>query len=133
MEKDARINTGRIVLFAFLAALMMKAFLFDFMITDGRSMVPAISPGTILIVNRLAYGLRLPWAKKYLLRWSLPEAGDVVVFLTPQGQTAVKRCGTITEKEEFFALGDNSLESYDSRSYGPVPADSIMGKVLGIK
>jgi signal peptidase I len=133
MEKDALINTGRIVLFAFLAALIMKIFLFDFMIADGRSMVPAINPGTVLVINRLAYGIRLPWAGQYLLRWSLPKAGDVVVFLTPQGQTAVKRCGMVTEKERFFALGDNSLESYDSRSYGPVPADSIMGKVMGIK
>jgi signal peptidase I len=133
MEMDAQINTGRIVLFAFLIALIMKAFLFDFMIADGRSMVPAISPGTVMVINRLAYGIRLPWARQYLLRWSLPKAGDVVVFLTPQGQTAVKRCGMITEEERFFALGDNSLESYDSRSYGPVPADSIVGKVMGLK
>jgi signal peptidase I len=121
------------VLFAFLAALIMKVFLFDFIIADGRSMVPAISPGAVLVVNRLSYGIRLPWARKYLLRWSLPKAGDVVIFLTPQGQIAVKRCAAITGKQDFFALGDNSLESYDSRSYGPVPADSIMGKVMGIK
>jgi signal peptidase I len=138
MKTDAPVNTGpmkigRIVLFAFLAALIMKVFLFDFVIADGRSMVPAIRPGTVLIVNRLAYGIRFPWTRKYLFRWSLPKAGDIVIFLTPQGQIAVKRCGTVTGKEDFFALGDNSLESYDSRSYGPVPADSVMGKVMGIK
>jgi signal peptidase I len=133
MRTDAPVYTGRIVLFAFLAALIMKVFLFDFMIADGRSMVPAIYPGTVLLVNRLAYGLRLPWTRKYLLRWSLPKTGDVVVFLTPQGQLAVKRCGTVIGKDEFFALGDNSLESYDSRSYGPIRADSVMGKVIGIK
>jgi signal peptidase I len=133
MKTDVPVNTGRIVLFAFLTALIMKVFLFDFVIADGRSMVPAIRPGTVLVVNRLAYGIRLPWTRRYLLRWSLPKAGDVVIFLTPQGQIAVKRCGTVTGEREFFALGDNSLESYDSRSYGPVPADSIMGKVMGIK
>jgi signal peptidase I len=85
----------------------------------------------VLVVNRLAYGIRLPWAQSYLLRWSLPKTGDVVVFLTPQGQIAVKRCTTVMERGRFFALGDNDLESYDSRAYGPVQADSIMGKVMG--
>ncbi|MDR0387869.1 MAG: signal peptidase I [Treponema sp.] len=133
MKTDAPVKIGRIVLFAFLAALIMKVFLFDFVIADGRSMVPAISPGTVLVINRLAYGIRLPWAGEYLFRWSLPKTGDIVIFLTPQGQTAVKRCVTVTGTAEFFALGDNSLESYDSRSYGPVPADSVIGKVMGIK
>ncbi|MDR0378176.1 MAG: S26 family signal peptidase [Spirochaetaceae bacterium] len=133
MRIDAPINTGRIVLFAFLTALIMKAFLFDFVIADGRSMVPAIAPGTVLVVNRLAYGVRLPGTRKYLLRWSLPKAGDVVIFFTPQGQLAVKRCGMIMGEGNFFALGDNRLESYDSRSYGPVSSDSVMGKVMGIK
>jgi signal peptidase I len=133
MKTDAPVHTGRIVLFAFLAALVMKVFLFDFMIADGRSMVPAIYPGTVLVVNRLAYGIRLPGTRKYLLRWSPPKTGDVVIFLTPQGELAVKRCGTVMGNDNFFALGDNSLESYDSRSYGPIPADSVMGKVIGIK
>jgi signal peptidase I len=133
MKMDAPVSAGRIVLFAFLVALLMKVFLFDFVIADGRSMVPAIYPGTVLVVNRLAYGIRFPGTRKYILRWSLPKTGDVVIFLTPQGQVAVKRCGTAVGTEEFFALGDNSLESYDSRSYGPVPADSVMGRVMGVK
>jgi signal peptidase I len=133
MKMGALVNTRTIVLSAFLAAFVIKAFLFDFVIADGRSMIPAIRPGNVLLVNRLSYGIRFPWARKYLLRWSLPKAGDVVIFLTPQGHIAVKRCASITERQRFFALGDNSLESYDSRSYGPVPADSIMGKVIGIK
>jgi signal peptidase I len=133
MKTDAPVNAGRIVLFAFLVALLMKVFLFDFVIADGRSMVPTIHPGTVLVVNRLAYGIRFPGTQKYLLRWSLPKTGEVVIFLTPQGQTAVKRCGTVVGQEAFFALGDNSLESYDSRSYGPVPADSVVGKVMGVK
>jgi signal peptidase I len=84
------------------------------------------------MVNRLAYGLRLPGTDRYLLRWGLPRQGDVVVFVTPQGSVAVKRCGPVT-KRSFLAWGDNSLESYDSRSYGPVAADRIIGKVLGVK
>jgi signal peptidase I len=141
MEKNA-VHTGRTVLLAFFVAVLMKFFFFDFLIADGRSMQPAIRSGTVLVINRLAYGFRLPGSEKYLLRWSLPKTGDVVVFVTPQGNVAVKRCAALAEPPakprsgltpRFIALGDNSLDSYDSRSYGPVPADRIVGKVMGIK
>jgi signal peptidase I len=127
------VHTGRTIVLACITAVLMKFFIVDCMIAEGRSMVPTIYPGTILVVNRLAYGFRLPWQETYLFRWGLPKTGDVVVFSTPQGTTAVKRCGEITEARQFFALGDNSAESYDSRSYGPLPADRIIGKVLRFK
>jgi signal peptidase I len=139
--KNNAVHAGRAILAALLTAVLMKFFLFDFLIADGRSMQPAIRNGTVLVINRLAYGLRLPGTEKYLLRWSLPKTGDVVVFVTPQGGMAVKRCAELPETPAalehggplFIALGDNSLDSYDSRSYGPVPADRIVGKVMGVK
>ncbi|GHV24770.1 hypothetical protein FACS189498_2350 [Spirochaetia bacterium] len=134
MEKDLpKINRGKAIFLALVTALLMKVFLFDFMITEGISMVPAINSGSILVVNKLSYGLRLPGSASYLIRWSLPETGDVVVFFAPGGETAVKRCAGIRAGNSFFMLGDNEKESYDSRSYGPVPSDHIIGKVLGVK
>jgi signal peptidase I len=124
---------NKAILMAFAAAVAMKLFLFDFVIADGNSMEPAIQPGTVLVVNRLAYGFRLPWIRPYLLRWSMPGVGDVLVFYTPEGQVVVKRCAGFARTGEFIALGDNSLRSYDSRSYGPVEVDNIIGKVLGVK
>lgn len=116
---------------AFFVAIMMKLFCFDFVIAEGQSMTPVITSGSVLVVSRLSYGLRLPLTGRYLFRWSQPRVGDVVVFYTPQGEIAVKRCARITGKNEFIALGDNSVDSYDSRSYGPVPVYHIIGKVLG--
>jgi signal peptidase I len=134
MEKDPRpVKIGGTILAAFAAAMVMKFFLFDFMIAEGRSMLPAIKPGTVLLISRAAYGFCPPWSDTYLLRWSFPKRGDVVVFATPRGEIAVKRCGRVTGEGLFFALGDNSLESYDSRSYGPIPVDHILGKVLGVR
>jgi signal peptidase I len=124
---------GRAIIGAFIAALVMKLFLFDFMIAEGHSMVPAIEPGTILLVNKLFYGLRPPGSGVYLLRWAFPRPGDIVVFYTPLWEIAVKRCGEETGGGVFYAVGDNGPQSYDSRAYGPVPADNIIGKVLGIK
>ncbi|MDR1099322.1 MAG: signal peptidase I [Treponema sp.] len=132
-KKISSVKIGRAILGAFLAALVMKFFLFDFMLTEGQSMMPAIKPGTILLISKVGYGFRFPWSDTYFLWWARPKEGDVVVFYTPMGEIAVKRCAKITEKNEFVALGDNSRQSYDSRSYGPIPLDHIIGKVVGIK
>ena len=131
-EKRGTLKPARAVLGAFSCALLIKAFLLDVMIAEGQSMSPAIKPGAVLVVGKTAYGLRLPWSGRYLLRWSLPRAGEVVIFYTPHGEIAVKRCAGTTDGRTFTALGDNGPRSYDSRSYGPVPIHNIIGKVLGI-
>jgi signal peptidase I len=128
---DPRANSRKAVLGAFLVAIMMKVFCFDFVIAEGQSMTPVIESGSVLLVSRLSYGLRLPLSDRYLLRWSQPQVGDVVIFYTPQGEIAVKRCARITEQNGFIALGDNRVDSYDSRAYGPVPFQQVIGKVLG--
>ena len=124
-------NGTKAVLLAAATALILKLFVFDFIIAHGHSMEPAIQNGTVLIVSRLRYGIRLPWRQQYLFRWAKPKAGEVVIFYTPTGELAVKRCSALTEWGGFYAEGDNSLASYDSRAYGPVPIDNIIGKVLG--
>jgi signal peptidase I len=117
---------------ALVTAIIIKLFLFDLMIAEGRSMEPAIEDGGLLLINRLQYGLRIPGGRGFLIRWSDPKPGEVVVFYTPSGEIAVKRCSAAGEGE-FFVLGDNSLQSLDSRSYGPVRRDGVIGKVLGIR
>ncbi len=123
------------MLAAFVAALMLKTFAVDFMVAEGRSMTPTIAPGTIIIVNKAAYGLRIPFSPGYVFRWRLPRAGDIVVFPSPAGRLAVKRCAFSEgiPAGHFSAFGDNSVESYDSRNYGPVPLDAVLGKVVGIR
>jgi len=125
-----RSNGTKAVFLAIATALVLKLFLFDFIIAQGHSMEPAIKNGTVLIISRLTYGIRLPWRQEYLLRWAQPKSGEVVVFYTPMGELAVKRC-TETDGGSFFAVGDNDLASYDSRAYGYVSVNNIIGKVLG--
>jgi len=125
--------TGKPILVAFLAALVMKFFILDFMIAEGNSMVPAIKNGTILTVYKASYGIRLPGSSTYILQWGGPKEGDVVIFYTPAGEVAVKRCGGSLSGGFFYVFGDNSSQSYDSRNYGPIPKNHIIGKVLGIK
>jgi signal peptidase I len=125
---------NKAALWALIAGIIVKLILFDFIIAQGESMTPAIKSGSVLVVSRLRYGLRLPGPsgmQRYLVHWSSPKKGEVLVFYTPLGELAVKRCAGLFGKENFIAEGDNNLQSYDSRSYGPVPLDNIIGKVLG--
>jgi signal peptidase I len=124
-------NGFKAVLLALGTALVIKLFFFEFMTAQGHSMEPAIRNGSVMVVNRLQYGLRLPMMQNYLIRWGNPKAGDIVVFYTPLGELAVKRCVALTKEGGFIAEGDNELLSYDSRTYGPVPTNNIIGKVLG--
>ena len=128
------------MLLAFSVAILLKAFAFDIMISEGDSMKPAIEPGSVILVNRLAYGLRLPFANRYAVSWKDPRRGDILVFTAPDGRSAIKRCAlTHRDRDPRFdspppgsiiVLGDNSAQSWDSRSYGPVPFDAIQGKVM---
>jgi signal peptidase I len=115
---------------ALITAIIIKLFVFDLMIAEGQSMEPAIRNGALLVVNRLQYGLRFPGGRRFLIRWAKPKPGEVLVFYTPQGKLAVKRY-TAAAGDDFFVLGDNRLRSFDSRSYGPIRGDDIIGKVLG--
>ena len=128
-----RISIEKTILMAFLAALFIKVFVLDIMIAEGYSMMPAIQPGAIIVVCKVFYGIRPPWTRSYLVRWRTPAVGDVVVFHTPTGDVAVKRFAQVLPQDMFYALGDNAPHSYDSRNYGPVPKDNIIGRVLGVR
>jgi len=124
---------GKAILAAFAVAVVAKLFLFDVVIADGNSMEPTIRSGSVLVVNRLQYGFRFPGRNGYALRWASPREGDVVVFFAPSGSVAVKRAAAAAEEGMFMAKGDNCRLSYDSRSFGPVPVDAVVGRVLGVR
>jgi signal peptidase I len=137
--KDADYGMMKAIGAALGIALLLKAFAFDFMIVEGVSMEPALQSGEIVVINRLAYGIVSPFPAKngnrrYAVCWKTPQEGDIIVFWTPFGNLAVKRVSSLSVQEDsFIALGDNALQSYDSRSYGPVPFTGIVGKVAGKK
>ncbi|MCL2243410.1 MAG: S26 family signal peptidase [Treponema sp.] len=124
-------NGTKAIILSLTSALVLKLFVLDFMIAQGHSMEPAIENGAVLVINRLRYGFRLPWRQNYLISWAKPKNGEVLVFYTPTGELAVKRCIEMTEWGGFIVEGDNAHSSYDSRSYGQVPFNNIIGKVLG--
>jgi len=126
-----RAAVGISIVLAFTAAVLVKTFVIDLMIAEGNSMSPSIKPGSVLLVRKTFYGIRA--SGEYLVWWIKPHFGDIVVFYTPEGNVAVKRYREAVSEDLFYAQGDNLVQSYDSRNYGPVPNNNIIGRVLGVK
>lgn len=85
----------------------------------GFSMFPILKPGEEVLVDTKAY------------RHSLPEMGDMVVAEHPHRQDLriIKWVAFVDEKGNCFLLGENREQSSDSRSFGFVSSQKIIGRV----
>lgn len=81
-------------LFIFLLLLMsvFRSAVADWYTVPTGSMKPTIIEGDRIYVNKMAYGLRVPFTNIAVTRWSSPQRGDVVVFAsTAANMRLVKR------------------------------------------
>lgn len=63
--------------------LVIRAFVFEPFRIPSASMMPGLVDGDFIIVNKFAYGLRLPLFHNKIMPVGEPERGDVVVFRLP--------------------------------------------------
>ena len=86
---------------------------------SGASMEPLLKPGEEILIDINAY------------QKSAPEIGEIIVALHPYRPNfpIVKRIISI-DNGDFFLQGDNTVESQDSRYYGAIKLDRIIGKVI---
>jgi len=66
-----------------LAVLLIRSFLFEPYRIPSASMMPTLQDGDFILVNKFAYGLRLPLLHTEVLPLGHPHRGDVVVFRLP--------------------------------------------------
>jgi len=50
----------------------------------SASMLPTLQIGDYLLINKLRYGIRVPGSRRWLVRFGLPQPGDVIVFNDPK-------------------------------------------------
>lgn len=69
-----------------LIVFLLRGFIVEpFRIPSG-SMLPSLYIGDFILVNKFAYGVKLPVINKKIIDVSEPERGDVVVFRYPRDQ-----------------------------------------------
>jgi signal peptidase I len=72
--------------------LTFRSSLADWYDVPSGSMQPTILVGERVVVNKLAYGLKVPFTRMRVASWDTPSRGDVVTFPSPvDGQRMIKR------------------------------------------
>lgn len=71
---------------ALLLALFIRTFIVQAFKIPSGSMIPTLQIGDHILVNKLSYGVRIPfWG--YLVKYRKPQRGDVVVFVFPEDRS----------------------------------------------
>jgi signal peptidase I len=65
------------------AVLAFRTFLYEAVYIPSGSMIPTLEIGDYVIVEKWAYGARLPFTATAQATWSSPKRGDIVVLLAP--------------------------------------------------
>lgn len=177
--------------------LVLRSFIVEPFQIPSASMVPTLQVGDFILVNKFAYGLRMPVTQAKIVDTGKPERGDVMVFFPPDDpryfikrviglpgdhvqlfdnqlfingekieQNSVKgptlagygydiveeniegkrhlirkhrvpgrmgrRISVVVPAGHYFMMGDNRDNSSDSRSWGSVPEENIVGKAFAI-
>lgn len=155
-----------IILIGLSIGMCLKLFVVDIVKVSGDSMAPTIKDGSIVVINKLAYGIVNPFGSDLLVQWALPQKTDIVTYLY-NNKMVIKRCAGISgevldfssdlnytmhigdkvyplseqqyQRIKFdgvvpdntvFVIGDNAKDSVDSRDYGFIPVNNILGKVV---
>jgi len=201
LKEPVLVEYARSLFPVILIVLLLRSFVVEpFRIPSG-SMMPTLLVGDFILVNKFAYGIRLPVLDTKIIEVSKPERGDVVVFRYPEnpsidyikrvvglpgdrigyynkqlfindkpvpqtgwetyvGEGAgsamtgaklrVEKLGQVTHKilidtsrgtvegkfivpeGHYFMMGDNRDNSNDSRYWGYVPEENLVGKAFMI-
>jgi signal peptidase I len=83
----------------------------------GDSLTPEFQPGDFVLVSKIPFF------------FISPSPGDIVAFHQPGYGLLIKRIQQINPDSSLNVIGTHS-ESIDSRVFGPVKRESVLGKVI---
>jgi len=114
-----------------LAVLLLRSFLVEPFRIPSNSMMPTLLTGDFILVNKYAYGIRLPVLNNKVVEMGEPERGDVVVFRYPKDPSVdyIKRVvGLPGDRVGYY----NKIIYINSEPVGQVPAGVYIGVGSGI-
>ena len=121
-----------IVLFFSVVAPLRSAIV-DWNWVPTGSMKPTIVEGDLVLVNKLAYDLKIPFTTMRLSEWANPARGEIAVFFSPKdGVRMVKRVigvpgDTIELRNEILYL-NGQPQRYSIQSSEPFSSDIFEDK-----
>jgi len=160
IKKNSFWETIKFIVLAIIIVIPIRMFIAQPFIVSGSSMYPTFNNGDYLIVDELSYRLseverndvvifRYPEdpSKFFIKRIiGLPNEtvsiqGSTITITNQEGQTTLNEPfiqnqmtngGTLHElkSDEYFVMGDNRNASSDSRIWGAVPRDLIIGQAF---
>ncbi len=144
-----------ILIWCTLSGLFFHYFVVRAVVVTGESMVPTLQEGDIFIVETMTPRLRQyargeiviinDGQQDYAIKRIIGLPGEKVQvvdgtvlinnrpltepYLQPLNKRGGPRRTSFLGRNEYFVMGDNRAVSYDSRSYGPIVRQSIIGSV----
>lgn len=86
------LSANRSLLIFFGLMLVFRSAVADWMVVPSGSMNPTIVEGDRILVDKAAYGWRIPFTTVRLTHGDDPQRGDIAIFPSPEdGTTLVKR------------------------------------------
>jgi signal peptidase I len=108
IDKKKVLYEVRVFVLMILIVSSLRSALADWNDVPTGSMKPTIQEGDRVVVNKLAYDLKIPFTTINVLKWGDPRRGDIVVLFSPRdGTRLVKRVVAIPGDE--VEMRDNQL------------------------
>ncbi len=122
---------GRSLVAALTILVVLRLFACGFYSVTSNSMAPVLLQGDWVLVNKLRYGPRIPFAQHHLPGYARVSLGDVALFVSPQ-IVGTGAYSTVLVKRVSGMEGDTILMRGGvlRRNEPPVHADSVQGQVM---
>ena len=89
------------------------------------SMKPTILEGDRILVNKLAYDLKLPYTNWCLIEWGQPDRSDIVILYSPKDGTRLVKRVIAVPGDRIEMRNNHLLINGEAASYSPLEQDTI--------
>jgi len=136
MKTWLRQNRGFLIFL--LSFAFFRSAVADWNFVPSGSMRPTLLEGDVVLVDRLAYNVKVPLTDIVLLSLSEPRRGDVVTFASPvNGVRLIKRLvglpGDIMELREDVLYVNGAAATYERPREVAEPVDFADGTTRGVR